>query len=273
MNNIITGIKKFFTNKNTVTIVGILVGILVLYIGYNMRINDAIQPVTVPYATTTINPGTQITQDMIGTMQVPHSLASKSIYLNESDVIGQYSNYDSVIPSGSLFYTRAVVPKSELPDSLLREYPDGYVLVNMSLDMNTSYGNSIMPNNYIDIYLKAINKLDETSSNQQDKIMVGKLIENVKVLAVLDGNGQNVFENLEENRTPSIMIFAVPEEYHILIRKAMYLRTYDATLLPIPTNESFKDQPGEVRISNEDLRNWINKVTYWTEDMSSGTIQ
>lgn len=270
MNNIIIGLKKFFTNKNTVTVVGILVGVLVLYIGYNMRVNSAIEPITVPYAIQDINPRTQITKEMIGTMQIPNSMVTKgSIKLQASDVIGKYTNYDSVIPAGSLFYTRAVVNKTDLPDSIIRDYPEGYVLVNMPLDMNTSYGNSIVPGNYIDIYLKAINKIDENTTNIQDKIMVGKLIENVKVLSVLDGNGQDVFDNVQEQRTPAMMIFAVPEEYHILLRKAMYLRTYDATLLPIPTRESLKDEPGEVRISSEELKNWINKVTYWSEDMST----
>ena len=71
MNNFSTGLKKFFSNKNTVTVIGILLAIVILYIGYNWRVNQAINPITVPYATTTITAGTQITEDMIGTMEVP----------------------------------------------------------------------------------------------------------------------------------------------------------------------------------------------------------
>lgn len=269
MNNLVIGLKKFLSNKNTVTVIGILLGVLVLYVGYNMRVNSAIEPVTVPYAVKLIPANTLITEDMIGTMQIPRSmLTSGTPYTKVSDVLGKYSNYDAVIPAGSLFYARTVVDSSTLPDSIIRQYPEGYVLVNMPLDMETSYGNSILPGNYVDIYLKAVNKLEQNQANQKDTIMVGKLIENVKVLSVLDSNGQNVFDNVEEKRTPSMMIFAVPEEYHILLRKAMYLRTYDATLLPVPTRESLKEQPGEVRISSEELRTWINKVTYWSEDMS-----
>ena len=94
--------------------------------------------------------------------------------------------------------------------------------------------------------------------------MIGKLIENIKVLAVLDSAGNNVFADLENVGTPSQMIFAVPEEYHILLRKAMYLRSYSATLIPVPTNESLKDEPGAVAISNEALKDFINRVTVWT---------
>ena len=73
MNNLVVGIKKFFTNKNTVTVVGVILAIVILYVGYNMRINQAITPVTVPYAVERINPRTQITEDMVSTMEIPQS--------------------------------------------------------------------------------------------------------------------------------------------------------------------------------------------------------
>ena len=79
--------------------------------------------------------------------------------------------------------------------------------------MTSSYGNSIYPGNYIDIYLKAINKVEEGQQATQDKIMVGKLLKNIKVLAVKDSNGEAVFSNLDEQRTPAMVIFAVPEKY------------------------------------------------------------
>ena len=52
----------------------------------------------------------------------------------------------------------------------------------------------------------------------------------------------------------------------------MYLRSYDASLFIVPTDESLKEEKGEVRIASEELRDWINSVTYWTEDMPGGNI-
>jgi len=265
MSNLIVGIKKFFTNKNTVTVIGVLLAVLVLYIGYNMRINKAINPITVAYAKQTIDPGTKIEEDMIGTMQVPPAMLKGEVITNPSSVVGKYVRSDSIVPAGSLFYGQVVVRKDQLPDSVILEYPEGHVLYNFPVDIESTYGNSIYPGNYIDIYLKAINKLDEADANQKDKIMVGKLLENVKVLAVKDSNGDPVFENLEEKKTPAMIIFAVPEEYHILLRKASFLRAYDTSLIPVPTDESLKEEPGEVKISSEDLKNFINSVTVWTD--------
>lgn len=266
MNNLIVGIKKFFTNKNTVTVVGVLLAVVVLYVGYNWRIKSTLQTRTVPYAKETIPAGAQITADMIGTMEVVPALLNGNVILDAASVVDKYANIDSVIPKGSLFYGRSVVEKEQLGANSILEYPEGYVLYNFSINTELSYGNMMYPGNYIDIYLKATNKLDEANTNQPDKIMVGKLLENVKILAVLDSNGDPVFANVEEKRTPALMIFAVPEEYHILLRKASFLRAYDTSLIPVPTAESLKEEPGEVNLSSNDLKDFINRVTVWTED-------
>lgn len=268
--NLSITIKKFLSNKNTVTIVGILVGLVVLYIGYNYRINSAINPITVPYATQTIAARTKITSDMIGSIEVPPSMLKGDPITSVSQIVGKYTNVNTVIPKGSLFYSASVVSQSELPDSIIYNYTDGYVLVNMSVTTATTYGNKIYPGNYIDIYLKVVNKIDEDNitSDTEDKLWIGKLLENVKVLDVIDSNGDSVFDDPENPKTPAQIIFAVPEEYHILLRKAMYLRTYEATLIPVPTAESTKENPGEVTIANEELRDFINKVTVWNATVS-----
>ncbi len=267
--NFSMSIKKFFTNKNTVTIVGVLLAIVILYVGYNYRIKAAINPITVPYARQTINPKTKITSDMIGSIQVPPAMIAGKAITEVSQIVGKYVRADTIIPQGSLFYNDVVVSASDLPDSIIYNYPDGYVLVNMPVTTQSSYGNKIYPGNYINIYLKANNKIDEENitSATEDKIMVGMLLENVKVLDVQDANGDYVFENLEEKKTPAQIIFAVPEEYHILLRKAMYLRTYEVTLIPVPTAESLKENPGEVRVSSEAIKDFINKVTVWDESI------
>ena len=274
MNNLIVGVKKFFTNKNTVTVVGVILAIVVLYIGYNIRINQAITPVTVPYALEEINPSTQITEDMVGTKEIPSAMADDTIITNSADVIDMYANGDSVIPEGSLFYKRSVVTRDQLPDSIILDYPKGYVLYNLSVDMASTYSNSIYPDNYIDIYLKVQNaESNESGTVSEDRIMVGKLLSNVKVLAVFDSSGNNVFANLDEKTVPSQIIFAVPEEYHILLRKAEYLRAYESEIIPVPTAESLEDEPGDVTLSSEDLKNFINNVTAMTEEDLSYTQQ
>ena len=269
MNNLTLKIKGFLTNKNTVTILALIICIVVLWVGYNYRINQKTNPTTVPYARVSIPPRTLITSDMVGTVDVPMSMIKGSVITDTSKIINKYSRENTAIPEGSLFYQSAVVEKEDLQDSIIYDYPadEGYTLVNLSVTTDTHYGNKMYPGNYIDIYIKAVNRIDEENmtSETEDKIMVGKLIKNVKILATLDANGEDVFEDLDNIKTPSQLIFAVPEEYHILLRKAMYLRTYEVTIIPVPTNESLKEEPGEVSISNEKLKDFINRVTEFTD--------
>ena len=269
MNNLTLKIKGFLTNKNTVTILALIICIVVLWVGYNYRINQKTNPTTVPYARVSIPPRTLITSDMVGTVDVPMSMIKGSVITDTSKIINKYSRENTAIPEGSLFYQSAVVEKEDLQDSIIYDYPadEGYTLVNLSVTTDTTYGNKMYPGNYIDIYIKAVNRIDEENmtSETEDKIMVGKLIKNVKILATLDANGEDVFEDLDNIKTPSQLIFAVPEEYHILLRKAMYLRTYEVTIIPVPTNESLKEEPGEVSISNEKLKDFINRVTEFTD--------
>jgi hypothetical protein len=267
MNNITVGLKKFLTNKNTVTVLGVILAILVLYIGYNWRVKQATNPISVPYALQEINPSTQITEDMVGEAQVPPSMIKGDIYRSKQSVIDKYSGADCLIPSGSLFYTRCVVEKDQLPDSIILDYPKGYVLYYMSVNMETTYSNSIYPGNYIDLYFKATYGSTDENDPNNGKVMVGKLLENVKVLAVRDSSGKNVFSNTNENAVPSQLIFAVPEEYYILLKKADYLRNYSTELSPVPTAESKKSNPGDLKLSSKDIKDFINNVTYWTDSM------
>ena len=271
MGSLSTSLKKFLQNKNTVTIVGVILAIFVLYFAYTSRINKAISPIIVPYAREQISAGTQIMESMIDTRQVPPSMLAGDVITNKGEIVDKYAAADTIIPQGSLFYRRAVVEKEQLPANIILDYPKGYVLYNLNVNTNTTYGNSVYPGNYIDIYLKAVNKIDEKDlealkTPDADKIMYGKLISNIEVLAVKDSSGQPVFQNIDEGRTPSMIIFAVPEEYYILLKKAGYMRTYDTSIDLVPTNESLKDEPNSLEISSEQLKDWINTHTAWIEN-------
>ena len=186
MGNLNFKLKKFLQNKNTVTFIGTALILVILYFGYNWRIQQAITPVKVPYAKSTIQPRTRITEDMIDYMEVLPDMVNSDTIVNIKNIVGKWSNYNTIIPKGSLFYNATVVTSDELPDAALISIPDGYVPFNLRVDINTTYGNSIFPNNYIDLYLKAL--------DADGKPIVGKLLENVKVLDVKDK--RQLFEKL-----------------------------------------------------------------------------
>lgn len=268
MGNLIVALNRLIINKTTVTIGGIVLAFGILLFSYNMRVNKSINPITVPYAKDNILAGTQITNKDVGTVEVPPSMLEGNVLTTVSSVIDRYANADTMIPKGSLFYDRAVVDKEDLPANIILDYPKGYVLYNMEVDTETTYGNSVYPGNFIDIYLK-VETADATGSQvkntTQGKVMLGKLLSNVKVIAVRDSQGYGVFENGNEGHAPAMIIFAVPEDYYILLKKAEFLRTFRSRLIPVPTNESLKDDPADIDLSSESMKEWINNVTVWTD--------
>jgi hypothetical protein len=251
MGNIVTTIKRFLGNKNTVTIIGVIAGILVLYVGYNYRVKQATTPVTVPYAKQEISSRTLITSDMIGYMEVSSSVvkASGNMITNASDLIDHYVAYGTTIPANSMFYSSQILTSDELPDSAFANIPDGYTIYSLSVDLHTTYGNSIYPGNYIDLYFKGV---DDTG-----KVMFGKFIESIEVLAVKDSSGNPVFETTVESRTPAELLFAVPDDMYLLLMKAGYITGSSIEIVPVPRNASYSANPGETYVSSDTIKDFI----------------
>ena len=253
-------LKNLLANKNVVTILGAILIVIVLYAFYMWRVNSAINPISVPYAKVEIGPRTKITNDMIGYLDIQPSSMKGNVLTNaNTQIIGMYTNINSTIPEGCLFYEGLIVRFEELADSFLIDMPkdsDGNYMsaYNFRVDTDSTYGNSIYPGNYIDIYF--IRK----DPNNNGKIMYGKLASNVKALAVKDSAGNHVFENITEHREPSQIIIAVTEELSSLLRVAESIG--DANLILVPTNVSYRYESTEeiiTEISDEDIKNYIEK--------------
>lgn len=246
-------LKRLFTNKNTVTIIGLILIIAILYFVYNSRIKEATNPIRIPVAKVTIQPKTLITDDMIDYISVPAVSVKKNTITSKNSIVGKYSNYNTMIPAGSMFYSETLITKEQLPDTALMDVKEGEVLYNFPVTMNTSYQNSIMPGSKIDIYMKAM--------NDDNVLMVGKLLENVDILAVKTSDGLNVFENTSERRTPAYIFFGVNPEIHILLRKASYLTGYSVVLFPVPHGTNYSGDTTETRVSTDELKEFINAHT------------
>lgn len=247
-------IKQFFKNKNTVTFIGVIAAVLILYFSYQYKVKQATEPIKVPVAKVAIEPRTKITSDMISYINVPPAFVTNGVVVDEGSIIGKYCSYNTIIPQGSVFYKAILKTKDDMPDSALESLKEGETLVNLPVNMEKTYYNTILPNNYIDIYIK--------TTNQNDKIIYGKLFENVKVLAVKDSSGLNVFETLEVTRTPSTVIFAMQNANHILISKAIALSKENMlSIEPVPISKEFANkEEGEI-VSSETLRTIIENRT------------
>lgn len=244
------GLNKFLKNKNTVTILGVLACLLILYVGYSMRINQKTALVTVYYARETIQPKTQITDDMVGRMQVPESFIQGAYYKNYNDIVGKYSNYNTMIASGSLFYNDLLVEEASLPDAVFYDVNEGERVVSFPVNTVSTYGNSIMPGNVVDIYVKLY--------QDNGKLVYGEFFENIEVLAVKDSSGKNVFESTDESRSPSYIYFSLPEAKYLLFSSLNYIETNDIEVVLVPNTMKFDaEDPTATEVTSDYLYDFV----------------
>ena len=264
MGSLLIGVKRFLKNKNTVTIFAILLSLGILYYAYYYRIQKATEPVSVPYATREIGPRTLITSDLISVRKVPGGVVNNNVIKSKNQIVGKYVNNTAVIPEGGLFYDDMVVEWDELPTSLFSDIQEGNTVVLIPVTLEKTYGNSIYPGNYIDLYFQSWKE-----EGKVRKLFLGKFIESIRVLAVTDGAGNNVFETNDKPGTPQFLMFSVPEDMHILLRKAL-AQGYE--IIPVPRNAAYSEEPLPTRIVNNEIKRYIEDSTVDSNIVYNGGI-
>lgn len=251
MNNFMIGFKRFITNKNVVTIILVIVILVVLYFGYSGSIKKQTNPVNMPVAAEKINPKTKITNELITYKQVPNSMIDENTIRNITLIEGMYTNINVTIPKGSLFYSEMLISGDKLPGNWIEQldYENGELGYYMDVNVESTLGNNVLPNTYIDIYMKA--------SDENGTIMFGKLLKNVKVLVVHDSSGNDIFNDTSSIGSPSKIGFAVNQDMYILLTKADYLNI-ELILAPRGSTVPSEDY---IVVTSSTLRDYIDAQT------------
>ena len=244
-------IKRFIGNKNTVTILGILACIATLIIGYNYRVRISINPRTVPYAKQTIEARTFITAQYVGNVKISSSYVQNATNLitSSQNVVNKYATYKSNIPKNSLFYDEYILEAEDMPDAAFANIPDGYTVFSLKVDDKLSLYNLIAAGDYIDLYIKAVD--DE----EEDKIIFGELIKSIRVLAVKDSKGNNITKRRMANGKPAELLFAVEEDYFVLLMEAGYLN--GVQIIPVARNQQYTKDAGSTELGSEQIAAYI----------------
>ncbi len=256
---------NFFKNKNVVTIVAAIICILIISIAYKYRVDKKIDAITVPVAAEDIASRTEITKAHISSMKVASSSLSSNVITSESNIIGKFVNYNTFIPKDSFFYESAIVEWKEMPDSAWNDIGDGQTVFSLPVNSATTYGNSIYPGDKIDLYYQT---QDESEGS---KLVIGRLLAGIKVIAVKDSAGNHIMKKSSEQKDAAALIFAVTEEQHLLLRKAFL---GDGTLFPVPRNTNYSSDETKTVISSEYIRGLIESRCNNIEpdNVSSSTV-
>ena len=251
MGGLVKTFKKFFTNKTTVTIVGIVASIGVLVGFYIYRVNTAINPTKVPVAKRDLKATEQITEADIEYVKINKKFLNKKDVITAANVnalINKYVSVGTSIPKGGMFYASQVVEKKELPNAIFDEIPDGYTIYQLRVNNEKTFANSIYPGDVIDLYL---------STTDSGKLVYGKFITNIKVLAVRDSAGNNVFD-VTSGRTPAWLLFAVETSMYRYLKIAEFA---GIEIIPNPSNNFMSEDVGSTEYSNAEIKTLIDKVS------------
>lgn len=267
MNNLAISLKKFFTNKNTVTIIGVVAVLAILYFLYSKQIAKETKKENVPVAADTISPLTYIDSDDITHVEVAHAAKPEGVLLTDSQIIGKYTGENVTIPKGGMFTKSQLVTEDELPGpwlELVDTKEKGEMPYYFSVNVTTTFGNSIQPDEYVDMYIKTYDE------KEQEKLIYTKLYENLKVLAVTESSGENVFRSTNDIGTPAFLNFGIPVSEQEIIKKAEYLNnSSDIELIIVPQGgKNRRDQEKELKV-NTYMRNYIAEKTIEVERPSA----
>lgn len=260
MNNFMIGLKRFFTNKNVVTIILVLVILGILYYGYSKSIKDQTNPVSVPVAAQTIYERTKITDEYITYKQVANSMLDENAITTYNLIKDKYTNVGVTIPEGSVFYKEWLIDGEQLSGNWIEslDYEGGELGYYMSVNVESTLGNSVLPNTFIDVYMK--------TTDENGTVMFGKLLKNIKVLVVHDSTGKNVFGSGSEVGTPAKLGFGVVQDEYNLLHKIEYL---DVELIIQPRGSSLpKDKCKDncVVVASSTLRDYVDAQTITIEE-------
>ena len=251
--NVMEKIKKLLLNRNTVTILGVLAGVIALWFAYSITLDKAVKPTRVPVAVKDIPAGSIITKDDIEYVDINRDVLKKaSIITSSSQLINYYVNNNTSVTKGSMFYTSQVVKKDELIDRDLEIIPENYKIYWLSVDNTTTYANSIYPGDKIDLWLL---------TNVENNYVYEPFITNIEVLSVKDSKGQNVFD-VNSGRTPAVLAFAVPNDIFVYLSKVGFLS--GMSLYPVPINKNNADKDATTEISNKELQTLIDSKSIIT---------
>ena len=254
MNNLSISLKKFVTNKNTVTIIGVLAILIILYFMYTKTIDDKIKEVNVPVAARTINPQTEITAEDVTDIQIASAAKpdDSKIETIKTNIIGKYTGVGSTIPEGSMFYKSMIVEKEELPGNWIKTLAEGLIPYQFSVSTETTYGNGILPGDYVDIYVK--------TTNEKNELIFGKMIENAQVVSVTDSEGNDVFKSQSDIGTPAFLNFGLTNDYFDVLKKAQYITSQSIELIVVPHGGMVPEEKLEIRVTAQVLRDLITKL-------------
>lgn len=265
--------KKKGTPKKLAITLAASVGLVVAIVGYeSYAVSSKVNLQKVYFTKVDIPPRTKITKDMLQVREVSNNSIPPNAIKNTNDIVGKYTVNGFGLAENSYVFKDKVVSKDELPDAAILNLKPSEVAFPLLVDIETSSGNSIIPESHVDLYFKGTVKDKDEKGEVVEKPIFGRIAKHVRVTAVKDSNAANVFDpatiNVEgsyqdslkeeaKNRPMAkIYTFAVNEEENTLLNQG----TLIGKIIPVASGTAYKTNVEKT--ADEQIVKWIQKQSY-----------
>lgn len=214
-------------NKKAMSYLGLGSLLLINILGFKIAVDKSIDLVDVVVAKEVIRPRTKISEDMIEVKQVPRVYLNENILQSKDDVIGKYTEIESIIPKGGFIDNTMIFDELDLPDFPSLKLKENQNVFSLPTDLVKSSGNSLTNNQRVDLHVTIPVKKENPISDI--------LLRSVRIINVVDRKGNDMRES--DSKVPSVINLAINEEYISLLKTASEIGSIDLYATAYPNEE------------------------------------
>lgn len=184
-------------------IAGILILVSANLLLFDIALKRSIDYIEIPIAAIGIKPRSKIDESHIQMLKVPSSMVMSNVFADKSEILDKWVKYAVSIAPGSFFYHDYLETTENLSDYPQLMLYDGQGVASLPVDLLTSAGNTLLPNQYVDIVF--------TSKDKRKPIVSDVIFHSVRVLAVKDRNGLDM-DDSKSQKVPAIVLLAMNKQ-------------------------------------------------------------
>jgi Flp pilus assembly protein CpaB len=184
-------------------VAGVLILIALNVLVFDIAVKRSIDYVEVPVAAKRLLSRSKIDESSIRMQRVPSALVEDHVITDKYEIIDRWVKYSVTVAPGSFFYDEYIEDAEgsvDYPQLMLKE---GQGVASLAIDLLISAGNTLLPNQFVDIVF--------TSKDKRKPIISDIIFRSVRVLAVKDRNGLNM-EDPKSQKVPAIVLLALNQE-------------------------------------------------------------
>ena len=182
---------------------GVFILIMFNILLFDIVLKRSIDLVEVPVASTRIHARSTIDESAIVMIKVPSAMISDRVIKDKNDIVDHWVKYSVTVAEGSFFYHEYIEEADESIDYPQLMLNDGQGVASLAVDLMISAGNTLLPNQFVDIVF--------TSKDKRKPIVSDVIFRSVRVLAVKDRNGLNM-DDPQSQKVPAVALLAMNKE-------------------------------------------------------------